>query len=151
MKTMLIAASLAALVGAGSAAAQTQSAPTPPAKEGHDWRGAGGPGGHHFGRGDRGHRGGPGMRGGRRGAPPTQAEVEKRNAEVFARLDANKDGKATLAEYKAFIEQRRAARQEAQFKRFSNGKDSVTLADLNARAAERAKAIEARRGARPSR
>jgi opacity protein-like surface antigen len=142
-KFLLIAVGAASLLAADIAAAQTQPAPpAPPAAPG------GGPG---FGRGGPGFdRWGPGFdRGGRHGFRggrgrfdrhrPTLEEAEKRNAERFAQMDANHDGRVTFEEFRGYIERQRTERQRQMFQRFTGGADSVTLDQLNARAAERMK------------
>jgi len=88
------------------------------------------------------HRG-PGARGmgrfGRFGARerPSLEQMQQRNAEMFAQLDANADGRVTLEEFQAYSERQRQERQRRMFERFSGGQDSVTLEQLNARTAER--------------
>lgn len=68
---------------------------------------------------------------------PSLEDVQKRNAEAFARMDANKDGRVVYEEFRQDLERRRAERQRRMFERFSGGQDSVTLEQLNARTAER--------------
>ena len=67
----------------------------------------------------------------------TKEELEKRQADAFARMDVNKDGKVTFEEFRADMERRKLERQRAMFKRFSGGQDSVTLDQLKAREAQR--------------
>ena len=129
-KALLIMAGAASLLAADLAAAQTPAAPPAPPPgpggEGHHFRGPG--------------PGGPGrmmmMRRGMRERPSLE-DIQKRNGEAFARMDANKDGKVTYDEFRREIERRREERQRRMFERFSGGQDSVTLDQLNARAAER--------------
>lgn len=117
----LIIGGLAATLIGGAALAQTPTpAPAAPGVQQQD------------GRGERGDR----FRGGRRDRLSLE-QLQQRNAEVFARIDANKDGRATQAEYTAFLEQRRQERLRAMFQRFSGGQDSITLEQLNTRAAQR--------------
>ena len=136
IKTLLIGG-LAATIAAGAAVAQTGQPPAPPLGGGPQAQQ--GPGGPGPGAGP-GARRGPGMRGfGRFGARqrPTVADLQQRNAQMFAQLDLNKDGRATQAEFQGFLERRRQERQQQMFQRFSGGQDSVTLDQLNARTAER--------------
>lgn len=146
---------LAAALAAGAALAQTPPPPpsaygapqssynAPPPPPGYQGRNDGGrgfqPGGPDgFGRDrlDRGRFGGRRFwpaRGGRR----SLQDIERRNAEMFAQADANKDGRLTFEEFRQFLERRRLERQREMFRRFAGGQDSVTLDQLNARAAER--------------
>lgn len=149
-KNILIAGLVAAIsLGAGlQAQAQTSAPPSPP-KAGAD-RDFDGPrdgrGGHRFHDG-RGFRGGPGgFRGRGMRQPPTAEEVQKRNAALFARVDANKDGRVTFDEFRAAQERRRLERQREMFQRFTGQQDSVTLDQLNARSLERLKERGERRG-----
>ena len=137
----LIVTAAGALLAADIAAAQTP--PPPPAPPGGYGQGAGqgygpppggGPGG--FGQGGPG-RFGRGGRGGFRRHRPTAEEIQKRNADLFAQLDANHDGKVTLQEFHADLERRKLEREKAMFDRFSGGQDSFTLDQLNARATAR--------------
>ena len=131
-KALLIMVGAAGLLAADLAAAQTPAAPPAPpaAPAGPD---GAGPGVHRF-RGP-----GPGRMMMRRmhRQRPSLEEVQKRNAEAFARMDANKDGRVVFDEFRQDIERRRAERQQRMFQRFSGGQDSVTLDQLNARTAER--------------
>ena len=138
MKTLLIAG-LVAAVTAGAALAQPP-APPAPAQPGQER----GPGFH----GGRGFHGGPGGFAGRgfRRQPPTAEQVQQRNAALFARIDTNKDGRATFEEFRAEQERRRVERQRDMFQRFSGGQDSVTLDQLNARSLERLADRANRRG-----
>lgn len=152
IKTLLIGG-LTATIAAGAAFAQTTQPPAPPPAAGAEHQmhgpGAGGPGpGPGMMRGPGPGGPGPGMmqRGGRRGGfgafgggrnRPTLEQMQQRNAQMFAELDANKDGRATQAEFTAMIERRKAEREKQMFQRFSGGSDSVTLDQLNARTAER--------------
>jgi hypothetical protein len=89
-------------------------------------------------------RGQGGMRGGRMGrggamglgGPLTPQERQARVATVFAQLDANKDGRASFAEFQAFQERQRVERQRQAFNGLSGGQDSVTLDQLTARMAQ---------------
>jgi hypothetical protein len=144
VKKSIIVAGMAAVVVAGAAAgaalAQSQ-APAPAGQSAQSAPPPGGPGlegrgGERFGRGDRGGRSdGRGFR--RMRERPTLEQVQQRNAQWFARIDANKDGRATAQEFQAFREQQRQERERSMFQRFSGGQDSVTLQQLNARTAER--------------
>ncbi len=150
-KLILIATAAGALLTADFAAAQTPPPPPAPpaaanpgAPQGYGrLQGPGGPGGYdgrgfdRAGRFDGGRFGGRGRFGRRGFRRPSLEEVQKRNADLFARLDANHDGRVTLQEFHADIERRRTEREKAMFDRFSGGQDSVTLAQLNARAAQR--------------
>ncbi len=144
MIKILLIGGLAATIATGAALAQTAQAPGQPPSVDHQAHGQG-PGGHGAGMGP-GMRG-QGVRGPGRGRGfggfgggrerPTLEQIQQRNAQMFAQLDVNKDGRATQAEFQAMIERRRAERQQQMFQRFSGGSDSVTLDQLNARAAER--------------
>ena len=131
-KLFLIAVGAASLLAADLAAAQTPPGYAPGGSAGEDGRGPGagyGPGGFG-GRGGPGHRFGPRHR-------PSLEEIQKRNADRFAQMDVNHDGRVTFEEFRQFVERRRAERQREMFRRFSGGADSFTLDQLNARAAER--------------
>ena len=135
----IVVAGLALALSAGAALAQTNTtanSPPPPPRHGPQ---QGGPGdeGRGFGRGDFGR--GPGWMGRGMGHRPfaTREELEKRQADAFARMDANKDGKVTFEEFRADLERRKLERQREMFKRFSGGQDSVTLDQLKAREAQR--------------
>jgi Spy/CpxP family protein refolding chaperone len=145
-KTILIAG-LVAVVTAGTALAQTQ-APAPPAPG--QGQGFDGPRGFRDGPGfreGRGFRGGPdGFRGRGMRQPPTVQEVQQRNAALFARIDTNRDGRATFEEFRAEQERSRLERQRAMFRRFTGEQDSVTLDQLNARSLERLNERAQRRG-----
>lgn len=95
-------------------------------------------------------RGGHGFRGGRMGPGrfqrPSAEDRAKRRAEQFGRMDANRDGRVTEPEFNAYIEARKRERQHRAFLRFSGDQDAVTLDQLNARALERERAMERRRG-----
>jgi hypothetical protein len=123
----IIVAGLALALSASAALAQaptTNNPPPPPPR--------GGPGGPGFG-GFGGHRGGPGgWMGGRMARLPPE-EMAKRQADAFAKMDANRDGKVTFQEFRADLERRKVEREEAMFKRFSGGQDSFTLDQLKAR------------------
>ena len=159
--SLLLTGALGALALCVSTAAMAAPATTPapppagaPApggpRMGPGMMGPGGPGmmgpgmmGHgQWGRMGRGRRG-MGMMGGPRA---TTAELAKRRADMFARIDANKDGKVTEGEFHAFIEARKREREHRMFQRFSGGQDAVTLDQLNAKALERERAMEGRRG-----
>jgi hypothetical protein len=120
----------------GQAAPAAQPAPPPPGFGGPGFRG-----GERFGRGDGDGRGFRGMR-----QRPTLEQVQQRNAQTFAQLDANRDGRVTQPEFQGFLERRRQERQRQAFLRFSGGQDSVTLDQLNARTAQRYDNGPARRG-----
>jgi hypothetical protein len=132
-KTILVTG-LALALTAGAALAQAGPSPAPRAAgvQPDDQPG-------EFGRRFERHMGrdGPGMRGWRGGQRPTLADVQRRNAQAFALMDANKDGRVTFSEFQRDLERRRLERQQEMFRRFSGGQDSVTLDQLNARAAER--------------
>lgn len=143
MHKIALIAGLAAAVAASAALAQSgQPQPPPPPRPSaaapYAQPYGGEPGGFH-GRGE-GFRPGWGGRFGMRhhmGPRPTLAEVQRRNAEAFALMDANKDGRVTFDEFRRDLERRRLERQQDMFRRFSGGQDSVTLDQLNARAAQR--------------
>jgi hypothetical protein len=154
IRTVLAAGAAVVIAGAGAAFAQTPAPQAPAAatpqgaapQAGAPGRmGMGAPSGRMEMR--RGMRQGArqGMRGGGR-TPPTAEQLEARNTQLFAELDANRDGRATFEEFRQLQEQRRDERQRQAFQRFSNGQDSVTLSDLNARAAERMQQRQNRRG-----
>lgn len=146
IKTTVIAA--LAVLGAGAAGAayaQAQPGPAPAARTAPqagapgDGMGRGGMGGPGMGMHRPGMRDGMG-RGGRgfgRGPRATPEQMRERNAQLFAQMDANRDGRATFEEFRAFQDRQRLERQRRMFQRFSNGQDSITLDQLNARAAER--------------
>lgn len=128
-RTLLIAAGAASLFLVDAAAAQT-SPPPPPPPGGYGAAAPAPPPGY-----------GPGPRfDGQRRLDP-QA-IERRNAEVFARMDLNHDGRVTFEEFRQ-VALRRA------FDRFSGGADSFTLDQMNARAVERLRERGARRGFGP--
>jgi hypothetical protein len=136
MKTMLILA-VAATALASAASAQIPSPPRqppaardlPPPPPGQ------GPAARRFD--------GPGGPGGVRGRATPEARTQRR-ADLFARMDGNRDGQVTFEEYRAFIEAERLARQKRQFERFSGGQSAVTLDQLNARALQRERDLEQR-------
>lgn len=153
MKKSIIAAGMAVVVAAGAGVALAQSqAPASSVQSAQPAPPPGGPGGPQFD-GRRGERFGPGGPGGRfegRGRMrqrPTLEQLQQRNAEWFARIDANKDGRATVQEFQTFRERQRQERERSMFQRFSGGQDSVTLQQLNARTAERYNQGPGRRGA----
>lgn len=131
-KTVLIMAGVASLLAADLATAQTPPTAAPPPPPGAD-----GPAraGHGFGQEGPGRR--MMWRHHHRHARPSLEDVQKRNAEAFAKMDANRDGRVTFEEFRQDMERRRLERQQTMFKRFSGGQESVTLDQLNARAAER--------------
>jgi hypothetical protein len=98
---------------------------------------------------------------GRMGMRLTPEERAKRRADQFTKMDANKDGKVTEPEFRAFAEARKGEREHQMFLRFSGDQESVTLDQLNARALTRERAMENRMrdrrggrgmpGARPAR
>lgn len=148
MNRLIIIAGLSAFLGAGAfgvAAAQAQAPAQPPAAQPAAPPpappGVGMPG-KHVGPGMRpghGMRGRGGMRGGRMGlnGPLTPQERQARVAAMFAQLDANRDGRATFAEFQAFQERQRTERQRRAFNNLSGGQDSVTLDQLTTRLNER--------------
>ncbi len=133
------------------------AAPAPPSSPPGAQAGQHGPGMMEHGRmgpGQMGRMGrmGPGHMG--MGMRLTPEERAKRRADQFARIDANKDGKVTESEFRAFIEARKREREHQMFLRFSGDQEAVTLDQLNARALTRERAMENRmRGRRgmPSR
>ena len=146
MNRLILIAGVTALLGAAGASAslaQTQGQARPPAAQaapapgapGMAMPGRDGRGGMHRGRGGRMGRGGL-----------TVQEAQARNATMFAQLDANRDGRASFEEFRAFQERRRLERQRQAFQSLSGGQDSVTLDQLNARTAERFSQRDARRG-----
>ena len=147
MKRLIIIAGVSAILGAGavgSAEAQTpaqepagqRAAPPPPGGQGAGMPGMRGGAGMH---GGPGMRPGQGMRGGQGGlnGPLTPAERQARVAAMFAQLDANKDGRATFAEFQAFQDRQRTERQRQMFNGLSGGQDSVTLEQLTTRLNQR--------------
>ncbi len=82
---------------------------------------------------------GPGGQRGERSAPATRAEAQARAAEMFARMDANKDGKLDQAD--------RAAREGERFARMDTNKDgSISRDEFAAARKPREGAGEGRRG-----
>src|SRR3546814_19928720 len=80
--------------------------------------------------------------GGDRNATKTRAEVQSKAAEMFARLDANKDGKLDAADRAA----KRAERQAKRFARLdADGDGSISKAEWDQHGADRA-AQRAERG-----
>jgi hypothetical protein len=119
-------------------AAPSFAAPTPPPPPPGGQAQAQGP--HMRGPGGRFHDF-RGARGFQRANPEERA---KRRAEMFARMDANRDGRVTEPEFHAFHEARKRERQHRMFQRFSGGQDSVTLDQLNARALTRERQMQER-------
>ncbi len=121
MKTIHWLGGLAALTltAAASGAALAQTPPPGPPRAGPP------PAGEH---GPRGGGGGPFGR-----IRPTQEEMKQIRAQRFAKMDANHDGKVSFEEFRAYTEARKLERQHAMFSRMTGGKDSFTLAELNAR------------------
>src|SRR3546814_16239011 len=73
--------------------------------------------------------------GGDRNATQTRAEVQSKAAEMFARLDANKDGKLDAADRAA----KRAERQAKRFARLdADGDGSISKAEWEQHGADRA-------------
>jgi hypothetical protein len=95
------------------------------------------------------HDGARGRFMGRRGPRPSLEQLERRNADLFAKADVNRDGRLSFDEFRQERERRRVERQRVMFQRFSGGGDSVTLDQLNARTAERYNQRGAGRGAPP--
>jgi hypothetical protein len=124
-KTFVIAG-MALALSAGAALAQGQNSQTPPPPRHGPPGGPDGGRGGEIGRGRMGHR-----------PYATREELQKRQADAFARMDANKDGRVTFEEFRADLERRKLERQREMFKRFSGGQDSVTLDQLKAREAQR--------------
>ena len=140
MHKTILGAGLAFVLAAGTALAQAGQAPAAPPqapRAAPDVQPDDPPGdfGRRFER--RMGREGPGMRGRMGGMRPTTADLQRRNAQAFALMDANKDDRVTFPEFQRDLERRRLERQQDMFRRFSGGRDSVTLDQLNARAAER--------------
>ena len=146
MNRLILIAGVAALLGAAgtsASVAQTQAPARPPAVQAAPapaapdmgMPGRDGRGGMHRERGGRMGRGGL-----------TVQEAQARNAAMFAQLDANRDGRGTFEEFRAFQERRRLERQRQAFQGLSGGQDSITLDQLNARTAERFSRRDARRG-----
>ncbi|MEQ8310288.1 MAG: hypothetical protein RIA72_06275 [Sphingopyxis sp.] len=80
--------------------------------------------------------------GGDRNAPQTRAEVQAKAAEMFARMDVNKDGKLDAADRAAA----RAERQARMFERLDANKDgNISKAEWDQHGADRA-AKRAERG-----
>ena len=140
MKRILLLAAACASLATAAAAAQTATpapAPPPPPGAGPGARSGDGPGGHMMMR----RFGGQGGRMMQRATPEERA---KRRADMFAKMDANKNGQVTFDEYRGYIEAERLERQKRQFERFSGGQSAVTLDQLNARALQREREMEQR-------
>jgi hypothetical protein len=138
MTRLIIIAGVTAILCAGAVSGAQAQAPLQPPGVGQP----GHPGGAEM-RGPRmngpGARG-PDQRGGRRGGlggPLTPAERQARVAALFTRMDANKDGRATFAEFQSYQESRRAERQRQAFNGLSGGQDSITLDQLTTKLNER--------------
>jgi hypothetical protein len=131
MKGFYLLGGIAALsvVAASAMAAQPGPGPGPQGQPGPAVEGRGpGPGqmGRHFGRGQ-----------GRGEALRLSPEERKRIlTERFQKIDANRDGRVTFEEMRAYREARRLERQRQAFARLSGGKDALTLDDFT-RLAER--------------
>jgi hypothetical protein len=80
---------------------------------------------------------------------PTEAEMQKRRAELFAQMDANKDGRVTFEEFRQYQERRRLERQREMFQHFTGGQDSITLEQWNAQVAQRFDGRGSERGRGP--
>jgi hypothetical protein len=137
MKTIRWLGGLAALTlaTAASGAALAQTPPQGPP-----------PGPPRAGPPPAGDQGGPRGRFGRFRASPEQ--VKQRNAERFAKMDANRDGSVTFDEFRGFLEARRLERQRQAFSRLTDGKNVLTLGQLNERADRFMQGPGGRRGLR---
>jgi hypothetical protein len=144
MKRLITIAGISAVLVAGAAGAAFAQAAQTPAQRPAPVAGAATPGMHGQGMHGQGMHG-QGMRQGMRGqrgpmgvnGPLTPAERQARVAAMFAQLDANKDGRATFAEFQAHQDRQRVERQRRMFEGLSGGQDSVTLEQLNTRMQER--------------
>ncbi|MEO6377292.1 MAG: hypothetical protein ABIO37_04620 [Caulobacteraceae bacterium] len=112
----LAALTLTAATG-GASLGQTQTPPAGPQRAGPPPAGERGPSGRGMGR-----------------FRATPEEVKQLQAQRFARMDANHDGKVNFEEFRAFMEAQRLERQREAFSRLTGGKDSLTLSQLNERA-----------------
>lgn len=159
MKTLVVSAVAAiAIIGAGFAgAAGTSSTPAPasagpggpppgmmggPGMMGPGWRS--GPRGFGMmgmrGRGHFGGFGGGDMGGcmadhrkpgdGKTDQSPKRADLQTCLTQTFNEMDTNHDGKVSFAELKAWREAQRTKREEAAFKRFNGGQDSLSKDQL---------------------
>lgn len=77
---------------------------------------------------------------------PSLERMQQNNAARFARLDINKDGQVNFTEFHQAIENARMERERQAFSRLADGRDTLTLDQLNTRAAERAKRWDGWRG-----
>lgn len=136
-KILLLAAACAAM-----ATAATAQTPAPPAGAGPGQAVGPGYGPPPGGRFDGRRFGRPGARA--IGPRLTPEERAKRRADLFAKMDADRNGQVTFEEYRGYIEAQRLERQKRQFERFSGGQSAVTLDQLNARALQRERDLEKR-------
>ncbi len=84
-----------------------------------------------------------------RNADVTRQQVIDRTQERFARFDLDRDGRATAAEFRSVMEQRRAERGERAFARLDRNNDgNISRAEWDQSRAERRARVEQARSER---